>query len=43
MSIDWTQEVEEYKKQYDDEDGYRLEAVYEHVESLGIYTKLITM
>ena len=34
MSINWTEEVEEYKKQYDDEDGYRLEAVYEHVESL---------
>ena len=34
MSINWTEEVEEYKKQYDDEEGYRLEAVYEHVESL---------
>lgn len=29
MSIDWTQEVKEYKKQYDDEDG-----IHEYVESL---------
>lgn len=29
MSIDWTQEVKEYKKQYDDEDG-----IFEYVESL---------
>tara|TARA_S200002703_G_C3779954_1_gene240278 strand:- start:326 stop:598 length:273 start_codon:yes stop_codon:yes gene_type:complete len=29
MSIDWTQEVKEYKKQYDDDDG-----IHEYVESL---------
>ena len=29
MSIDWTQEVKEYKEQYDDDDG-----IYEYVESL---------
>tara|TARA_Y100001973_G_C5170242_1_gene318611 strand:+ start:288 stop:560 length:273 start_codon:yes stop_codon:yes gene_type:complete len=29
MSIDWTQEVKEYKEQYDDEDG-----IYEYIESL---------
>ncbi len=29
MSIDWTKEVEEYNKQYDDVDG-----IYEYVESL---------
>tara|TARA_B000000609_G_C23857612_1_gene181335 strand:- start:215 stop:484 length:270 start_codon:yes stop_codon:yes gene_type:complete len=29
MSIDWAEEVKEYKKQYDDEDG-----IHEYVESL---------
>jgi len=29
MSIDWTQEVKEYKKQYEDDDG-----IHEYVESL---------
>ena len=28
MSIDWTQEVKEYKEQYDDDDG-----IHEYVES----------
>ena len=29
MSIDWSEEVKEYKKQYDDDDG-----IHEYVESL---------
>lgn len=29
MSIDWTEEVKEYKKQYDDDNG-----IHEYIESL---------
>ena len=43
MSKDWAEEVKEYKKQYDDDEG-----IHEYIESLlpvyfGIYTKLTMM
>lgn len=36
MSKNWAEEVEEYKKQYDDDEG-----IHEYVESLLLYIMVI--